>query len=69
MDETFEVFLKKYGSKRKYQAMHILEACIFCLKINLNSNVFRTRRGKKKSKDEFLGMLTSVNEQRILRYF
>ncbi|CAI2364300.1 unnamed protein product [Moneuplotes crassus] len=67
MDETFEIFLRKYGAKRRNQAIQIFEACLFILKVNLNQNLYRKRRNKS-SKNEFLSLLTTMSGQKVLRY-
>lgn len=67
MDETYEIFLRKYGLKRRTQALEILEACMFLLKINLNSNLYRKRRRNDEG-NEFCTKVCMINENQILRY-
>jgi hypothetical protein len=68
MDETFEVFIKKYGSKKKEQAFHIIEACVFLMYYAINDQKYRNRRKSKSSKNRFAPLLTSINEDKLCRY-
>lgn len=68
MDETFEVFIKKYGSKKKEQAFHIIEACVFLMFYAINEQKFRNRRKSTNSKNNFASLLTSINEDKLCRY-
>lgn len=69
MDENFEVFIRKYTQRKKYNSLQMIEACIFLFHFGLNDAAYRTRRGKKtKGKNKVNPLLASIDEDRIIRY-
>jgi len=69
MEENFEVFLRKYTLRKASHCLHIIEAWVILLTFALNDAKFRTRRGaKSKHKNNIFMMLSSINEDRLVRY-